>query len=128
MLKYHLSEEITCKYNTYIFSYYVAKRWFCEIKPLQTIPMCIEVTLTFFSSHVRTFNSSRTLILSTLDIIQDFLCKLGHETTCRLVEISIFFTKSCPRQTYQNYSGNYLCSTGFTEVLNNFGRSDDGMI
>jgi hypothetical protein len=34
--------------------------------------------------------------------VQDFLIKLDIKP-CMLVEISIFFTKSCHAQTYQNY-------------------------
>ena len=37
-----------------------------------------------------------------------------------------FFTKTCQRQTYQYINAIYVC-TGFTEVLDNFGRSDDDM-
>ena len=43
-----------------------------------------------------------TLETSTLDTIQDFLCKLGMKPSMHLVEISIFFSKSCHRQTYRN--------------------------
>ena len=35
--------------------------------------------------------------------VQDFLIKLDLKPCMHLVEISIFFTKSCHRQTYQNY-------------------------
>ena len=38
-----------------------------------------------------------------LGTIQDFLCKLGMKPHMKLLEISIFFTKSCHRQTYPNY-------------------------
>ena len=38
-----------------------------------------------------------------LDTIQDFLCKLGIETTYASSGNEQFFTKSCHCQTYQNY-------------------------
>ena len=38
-----------------------------------------------------------------LESIQDFLIKLDMKPCMHLVEISIFFTKSCHCQTYQNY-------------------------
>ena len=39
----------------------------------------------------------------TVESVQDFLIKLDMKPCMHLVEISIFFTKSCHRQTYQNY-------------------------
>ena len=64
-----------------------------------------------------------------------FFVRVGHETMYASSGYKHFFTKSCHRQTYQNYYGPsiktvltpYLC-TGFKEVLNNFDRSDDDMI
>ena len=39
-----------------------------------------------------------------IDIAQDFLIKLGIKPSMHLMEISIFLlSKSCHRQTYQNY-------------------------
>ena len=38
-----------------------------------------------------------------LDTFQYFLSKLGIKPLMHLLKISNFFTKSCHRQTYQNY-------------------------
>ena len=45
------------------------------------------------------------LVLSffRLDTVQDFLIKLGIKPRMHLQEMSIFSTKSCHRQTFQNY-------------------------
>ena len=42
-------------------------------------------------------------IAYTLESVQYFLIELDMKPCMCLVEISIFFTKSCHRQTYQNY-------------------------
>ena len=38
-----------------------------------------------------------------VDTVTDFFIELGMKPFMHLVEISIFFTKSCHGQTYQNY-------------------------
>ena len=59
---------------------------------------------------------------SVIYTIQDFLCNLGMKPHMHLVEISIFsLNHVIVRPKY------YLC-TGFTDLLNNFGRSFDEMI
>ena len=41
-------------------------------------------------------------LVCTLDTVQDFSSKLDLKPHIHLLEKSIFFTKSCHRQTYQN--------------------------
>ena len=45
----------------------------------------------------------KLLLCGVLDTVQDFLIKLSIKPCVHILEISIFFTKSCHRQTYQNY-------------------------
>ena len=52
-------------------------------------------------SHCCTWNSY--CCMARVESVQDFLIKLDMKPCMHLVEISIFFTKSCHRQTYQNY-------------------------
>ena len=67
-----------------------------------------------------------------------FFDQVGHQTTYVYIGNKHFFTKSCHRQTYQNYEqppqrlqNSYFESINFAifeEVVHNFGRSDDDMI
>ena len=60
-----------------------------------------------------------------------FFVRVGHETTYAAIGDHNFFTIPCHRQTYLSsvkpVQKCYLC-TDFTEVLNNFDRSDDDMV
>ena len=65
-----------------------------------------------------------------VDTIQDFLCYLGMKPFMHLVEISIFSLNHVivrPTKIIKDLCKDYLFN-GFTEVLDNFGRSDDDMI
>ena len=46
--------------------------------------------------------STSLFLIYIVDAIQDFFVRVGNETMY-LVDISMFFTKSCHCQTYQNY-------------------------
>ena len=50
-----------------------------------------------FSTHMHEW------LVSSIESVQDFLIKLYMKPCMYLVKISIFFTKSCHRQTYQSY-------------------------
>ena len=74
------------------------------------------------------------LEIKELETIQDFLCTLGMKPHMHLVEITFFsLNHASPdlpkllRTSLKPVHKYYLC-TGFTKVLNNFGRSDDDMI
>ena len=71
-----------------------------------------------------------------IDTIQDLLCKLGMKPHMHLSETSIFslnhviVMSDLPKllsTSVKPVHKYYLC-TGFIEVLNNFGRSDNDMI
>ena len=89
-----------------------------------------------YFSYIDENESILLLFICILDTIQDFLCELGIKPRMQIEEIIIFFA------TYTMTSSNvpkllrssvkpvhkcFLC-TGFTEVLNNFGRSDDDAV
>ena len=64
-------------------------------------------------------------ILHNLDTIQDFMCKLGiklglDQTMYAAIGNYPFFNKTSAHKCY-------LCA-GFTEVFDNFGRSDEDMV
>ena len=52
---------------------------------------------------MRTAPSIRIATACTLDAIQDFFVRVGHETTYAAIENHHFSTIPCHRQTYQNY-------------------------
>ena len=57
-----------------------------------------------YAGGLEEYLTPKTVVMvCTVESVQYFLIKLDMKPCMHLVEISIFFTKSCHYQTYQNY-------------------------